>query len=367
VHSPLRHVTSVVAKRRPIHLTYFVTGRCNARCPFCFYERGRDAADPAAELSVAEVRRIAASLHGLLWVLFSGGEPFLRPDLVDLAAVFHDVNRVPFLTIPTNGLLPEVTAEATEEILARCPGSVVVVKVSLDGIGAEHDALRGVPRGFDAAMRTLERLAALSGAHPRLELGVNTVFCSENQRRMDAIVDFVATIPGVRAHTITLVRPGATDPRFEDVDPGLYAAAVRHLEARWSAARGHRFTGAGLKAAQDRLQRRLVHRTMTERRRVVPCYAGRLNLVLTERGSLHPCEGRWDLSFGEVRAAGYDVGRMLRSERAARVRAELARGACHCTNECNLMTNILFNPRLHPALARGWARPREEARAGEPA
>ncbi len=357
MHSPLRHVTSVLAKTRPIHLTYFVTRRCNARCPFCFYERARDAPGPAEELTPGEIRRVARTLDRLLWVLFSGGEPFLREDLVELSAAFHDANDASFLTYPTNGLLPEVVAETTEAILKRCADSVIVVKLSLDGVGEDHDALRRVPGGFRAAMRTWERLAALARAHPRLELGVNTLVCSANQRRVDAIVDFVRGLDGVRAHTLTLVRPGAKDPGWQDVDPDLYARAVRHLEARWSAGvPRHRFAGAGLKAAQDHVQRQVVLRTMTERRRLVPCYAGRLNLVLTERGELHPCEGRWDLSFGNVRDAGYDVGRMLRAERASRVREEIARGACHCTNECNLLTNILFNPRMHPGLVRDWAR-----------
>jgi MoaA/NifB/PqqE/SkfB family radical SAM enzyme len=366
VHSPLRHVTSVVAKRRPIHLTFFATRRCNARCPFCFYERARDAADDAPELGAAEVRRLAGSLGPLLWVLFSGGEPFLRRDLVELAAIFHDVSRAAFLTFPTNGLLPEVVAETTEAILERCRDAVVVVKLSLDGVGADHDAIRRVPGGFVEAMRTVERLASLARAHPRLEVGVNTLFCSETQHRIDGIVDFVRGLDGVRSHTITLVRPGASDRRFEQVDPARYARAVRRLEAAWRAGPdGHRFAGAALKAAQDRVQRRLVHRTMTQGRRVVPCYAGRLNLVLTERGELHPCESRWSLSFGNVRDAGYDVRAMLRSARGRAVAAEVERGACWCAHECNLLTNILFNPGTQPALAREWARLGTHAATGD--
>ena len=35
--SPLRHVDSIFWKRKPVHVTFFVTKICNAACPFCFY------------------------------------------------------------------------------------------------------------------------------------------------------------------------------------------------------------------------------------------------------------------------------------------------------------------------------------------
>jgi MoaA/NifB/PqqE/SkfB family radical SAM enzyme len=369
MHGTLRHARSLFLKTRPIHLTFFVTARCNARCPFCFYEVAREAKGGQPELTREEVRRVARSLDPLLWVLFSGGEPFLREDLVELARIFHDTNRVGFLTFPTNGLLPEVIAERTEEVLRRCRESVVVVKLSLDGVGEDHDAVRGVPGGFQRWMHAYERLARLAERYPALELGVNTLFCSENQARMDGIVDFVRGLDGVRSHTLTMVRGDLRQPRYKDVDLSAYARATARLEERW-AGRGqpaHRFAGAGLKAAQDRLQRRLIHRTLSERRRLVPCYAGRLNLVLTERGELHPCEERRDRSFGNVREADYDVDAMLRSERAARIQAEIADEGCFCSHECNFLTNILFNPALHPRLLRDWARLRLGRRGNAPA
>ena len=104
-----------------------------------------------------------------------------------------------------------------------------------------------------------------------------------------------------------------------------------------------------MKAAQDILQRRLIHRTAVEKRRVVPCYAGRLNVVLTETGDVSPCEILTE-SLGNVRDYGYNVRRVLRSERAMKAIRAIREGRCRCTHECNFITNILFNPRLYPAL-----------------
>ena len=346
MNGALRHVGSVFLKTRPVHLTFFVTRRCNLRCPFCFYREEQDALPGAPELTLEEIRRVARSLDRLLWVLFSGGEPFLRPDLTEVSGLFHDLNQPTFLTYPTNGQLPEVVAGTTEQILKRCPESTVVVKLSLDGAGAAHDTMRRAPGAFARLMETYRRLADLADRQPRLEVGFNTVFCAENQWQMGAIIELVAGLQGARSHTLSMVRGRGLGR--EGVDLGQYRSAVRQLEARWRRRpeRTHRFGGAGLKAALDRLQRRLIHRTLLEGRRLIPCEAGRLSLVLSESGDLHPCEERPERSLGNVREAGYDVPGMLRSGRGKAVRAGIEAGGCACSHECNFVTNILFNPRM---------------------
>lgn len=363
MYSPLRHIPSIFSKRRPIQLTFFVTRKCNAGCPWCFYLKSADPAPPGEELSLEEVGRISRSLGRLLWVAFSGGEVFLRDDIVGISAVFHDRNKPPVMLFPTNGLLPEAIQDRTERILERCPNSAIVVKLSLDGLEGDHDDLRRSPGAFGKAMETWRRLGALRGRYPNLELGINTVFLSENQDRMDEIIDFVASLDTRGTHTISMVRGNLREERYKAVDFEKYRHAIGRLEGdlKTGAASIHGFSGARLKAAQDILQRRLIHRTLLADRRLVPCYSGKLNLVLTETGDVHPCEILRQ-SLGNVRDYGYDIGRLLRTERSRAVLEPIADGACHCTHECSFIMNTLFNPRLYPALLReyfglGRARP----------
>ncbi len=355
-HSMFRHIPSLFRRTSPIHLTFFVTRRCNARCPFCFYLRSAsETSSRQEELTLKEIDRISRSLGGLLWLAFSGGEVFLRDDLVDIATTFYRRNRPAIMLFPTNGMLPDVIFERTAEILRSCPRSVVVVKLSLDGIGQVHDAVRDTPASFDRTMQTYELLKELLPLHPHFELGVNTVFCAENQDAMDDIIDHVQGMAAVRTHTISLVRGLLKQERSKNIDPGRYERAVARLESnlRQGTAPRYAFPGARIKAAQDILQRRLILRTAREDRRVTPCYAGRLNLVLTESGDLFPCEMRTD-AFGNVRDHGCDVRTVLKTAEARRILGSIGRGECHCTHECYFMTNILFNPRWYPALAREY-------------
>lgn len=358
MYSALRHLGAIAWKRRPIQLTFFVTRRCNAHCPFCFYLQSTTPAPASgAELDLDEIERLVRPLGSLLWLAFSGGEVFLRQDIVDISRLAYRHNRPAVMLFSTNGLLPELIRERAERIAAECSRSVVALKLSLDGVGAAHDALRATPGSFERVMQSYRLLAPLLDRYANFELGINTVFSARNQDQMDEIMDFVAALPVPCSHTISLVRGDLRQPGHLQLDIGKYERAAARLAGRLRerASPLYRFRGARLKAAQDVLQRRLIRETWSARRRLVPCYAGRLNLVLGETGEVFACE-TLTRSLGNVRDYGYDLRRLLRAPRATEAQRAIDAGACHCTHECNFITNILFNPRLYPALAGEYLR-----------
>ena len=356
MYSPFRHAGSILWKKRPIHLTFFLTRRCNSHCPFCFYLKGRDVLrEKQRELDLDEIGRISGSFGDLLWLAFSGGEIYLRDDLVEISRIFYKNNRPPIMLFPTNGLLPELIRERTERIVRDCSESVIAVKLSLDGLGEDHDKLRNTPGSFARTMETYGLLAPLLDRFGNFELGINTVFCSENQDKTDEIIDFVNGLKDIKTHTISLIRGNLPEDVFKQVDFSKYRSAVERLEQNLKdkVSSVYRFRGAKIKAAQDIVQRGLIHRTAQERRRLLNCYAGRLNVVLTETGELFPCE-ILAKSFGNIREHDLDIGRALSTARAAEIIRSIEKKECYCTHECYFMTNILFNPRLYPALLREY-------------
>jgi MoaA/NifB/PqqE/SkfB family radical SAM enzyme len=352
MYSPFRFLPSVLRKSRPLHLAFFVTRRCNARCPFCFYLENKEAPSPEPELSLEEIEQVSRSMGNLLWVAFSGGEVYLREDIVEISRIFYDNNKPSILLYPTNGLMPELIRDRTEQILRGCPNSVVAVKLSLDGIGERHDALRGMPGSFDKVMETYNLLGPLLEEFANFELGINTVFCSSNQDDMDEIIEFVKGLEMVKTHTLSLVRGDIRDEAYKDFDIEKYLRAIEKIERNLKdgSSPTYGFGGARVKAAQDILQRRLIHRTVKEKRRQIPCYAGRLNIVLTETGDVFPCENlKNNFKLGSIRDFELDINLLLESDRAKKIISPIKEG-CFCTHECYMMTNILFNPAKYPEL-----------------
>ncbi len=357
MYSPFRHVSSILVKKRPIHLTFFITRQCNAKCPFCFFLRSDDTqTSNDQELSLDEIRKVSSSFGDLLWLSFSGGEIYLRNDLPEISRIFYENNKPAIMLFPTNGLLPGRIREMTGQILKDCPKSTIAVKLSLDGLNETHDRLRNTPGSFLKTMETYHLLKDLLDEYPNFELGVNTVFCADNQDEMDLIIDFVSKMDNIKTHTISLVRGNLADKAFQNIDHQKYQYAIKRLEKNLKqkeSAKTYRFRGARIKAAQDILQRSLISRTNNEQKRLIPCYAGVLNLVLEETGEVFPCE-ILRRRLGNVRDYGYDIQRLLRSDRAKAILNSIRDSQCFCTHECYFMTNILFNPRLYPALAREY-------------
>ena len=356
--SPFRHLGSILWKNRPIQFTFFLTRRCNAKCPFCFYISNKDQAlSSTNELSLPEIEKFAPQLGKLLWLAFSGGEIFLRSDLVEITRLFYKTNQPAIILLPTNGLLQETILQAVEAILQACPKSSIVVKLSLDGPEPVHDELRGVAGAYRKTLNTCEALGGLVDTYPNFELGINTVFCQANQDCIDEVIDLVQTLPQVKTHTVSLIRGEVFRDDLKQVDLEKYRNVIDRLESdlKKRTAATYRFRGAKLKAAQDILQRRLIYAAARETKRTYPCYAGKLNLVLTETGDLYPCEDfSAQMKFGNIRESGYDLQALLESDRGRKILHFIHEKGCHCTHECYFMTNILFNPSRYPALLKEY-------------
>ncbi len=346
MYTPFRHIGSVFYKKNPIHLTFFLTKRCNSRCPFCFYLQNNSAISKSEELSIKEIKRISKSMGNLLWLAFSGGEIYLRDDLVEISRTFYENNKPSIMLFPTNGLMPELIKEQTEEILKHCSKSIIAVKLSIDGLNSSHDSLRKTPGSFEKVMHTYRLLGDLVDRYSNFELGINTVFCSENQDEMGSMIDFVKSLEKIKTHTISLIRGNLSDEHYKNIDKSKYLHAISKLEKNLKnkTSPTYRFKGARIKAAQDIMQRRIIHQTMIENRQIIPCFAGRLNLVLTENGDVYPCEILTE-KIGDVREFDYDMRKVHGSKKARGIINAIKDNKCFCTHECYLMTNILFNPR----------------------
>jgi len=149
----------------PRLLTYTVTFTCNARCVMCdsWQKPAQD------ELTPAEIERIAADLPPMDAVRLTGGEPFVRRDLTEIAHVLANAVRPALLHVTTNGFLTDRIVAFCEARPRRIPLNLLV---SIDGVGAAHDAIRGRRGAFRDAMRTIEALASRR-KELRLNLAVN--------------------------------------------------------------------------------------------------------------------------------------------------------------------------------------------------
>ncbi len=138
------HLLQFSEDKKPV-VVWNMGRRCNLRCVHC-YSHSKDM-EYEGELTTNEGRALIDDLAGFgaPVMLFSGGEPTLRPDLFELAK--HAVARGMRAVISTNGtLIDDAMAEKFREI------GLSYVGVSLDGLRETNDRFRGVNGAFDAAL-----------------------------------------------------------------------------------------------------------------------------------------------------------------------------------------------------------------------
>jgi MoaA/NifB/PqqE/SkfB family radical SAM enzyme len=136
-------------------VVFYPTSACNSRCVSCDWWRH----DSADDLSLAEIGDAAGQLAelGTRLVVFSGGEPLLRPDVFDAARQFAGQGAA--LHLLTSGVLLERCADEVARVFAR-------VVISLDAADeARYRQIRGV-QALAAVERGVARLRRLAPGLP---------------------------------------------------------------------------------------------------------------------------------------------------------------------------------------------------------
>ena len=138
------HLLQFSVDKKPV-VVWNCTRSCNLRCVHCYSQSECRAYEN--ELDTAEGLRLIDGLaeFGVPVILFSGGEPLMRPDLFELIA--HATDRGLRAVISTNGTL--ITPEKAERLKAF---NLSYVGVSLDGLREVNDTFRGSDGAFDRAI-----------------------------------------------------------------------------------------------------------------------------------------------------------------------------------------------------------------------
>lgn len=326
----------------PVNLIFFVTSKCNLLCKHCFY--WEELNKKKNELSLEEIESIAASLPNLLSVSLTGGEPYLRADLPEIAYAFEHRSQMRNLQIPSNGLLVDKTLSRLEALLQKVRRARVATGVSLDGPEEIHNRIRDNPRSYEKAIQTLQGMKKLKPSFPNLSVGVALTVSAANQDLLEDFYRHVDEDLQPDAITITLTRGNPIDPSLKHVDLERYRLFSEKV-IRYR--RAHRLTDGWsdrLVIAKEEETYRLIQEAAQADRRISPCYGGELIGILSETGEVYLCE-TLDRSMGNVRSFGCDFARLWSSQKAEESRRYQHQLGCQCTYECAMSVNALFNPR----------------------
>jgi pseudo-rSAM protein/SPASM domain protein len=165
-------------QHRPV-VVWNLTKQCNLYCSHCYAAADTDTAP--GELSTTEGKRLLDDLaaYGVPVVLFSGGEPLVRNDLVELVSYADEKGIRPVLS--TNGtLLTQQKARELRDVGLQYAG------ISVDGLPERNDAFRGQEGAFDAAVRGIRACLDVG-----LKTGLRYTITDQNAADLCGVIDLL--------------------------------------------------------------------------------------------------------------------------------------------------------------------------------
>ena len=304
-----------------------VTNRCDARCTMCnIWQLERK------ELLTAEDYRqgLPPTLRN---VNLTGGEALLRPDIVEIAHAIHDTRGRPRIVLATNGFRTERTLRTVARIREHVPD--LGLAVSVDGDAATHDRMRGVPKAWERAVRTLRGLRE-QGIR---DLRIGFTATPANISQLGSVYELSRELGVEFAATLAQ----NSDVYYAtDANTPIDIAAV---ENHFGALIGRRLASASPK---DWLRAYFDHGAIHFARsgmRLGRCDAATGFFYLAPTGDVYPCL-TLPRVLGNIRLTPFE--QLWQRRRAAQVRDEVA-GCRKCWMMCTARTEL----KRHP-VAIGW-------------
>lgn len=355
----IKHSPKIFFKDRvsPIYLVFFVTNICNARCKHCLLGNTVPVTKAKNELSIDEIEKIARSMDDLMFLLPTGGQPFLRKDLAEIVKIFYKETNVRNVGIPTNGTDTERTVEFVKDVLSSCPEIDLGIDVSIDGIGDDHDNIRGVKGLFEKAITTYKELRKLEKIYPNFNVNIETTVSSYNDSKLMELYDYFTRELGVNTIFTLLTRGAPKEPSSKYFNIARYEEYAKKMEEGIKSrilTGYYNFPFCDVINAKRIVRHRLIANTVRENRYQIPCMAGRLGGAIFANGDVLPCELLTDKVLGNLRDFDYNFKKIWFSEKADEARKWIRDTRCFCTYECFHTLNILFNKRMYHKIFMEW-------------
>lgn len=184
-------------------VSWNTTNACNLACAHCYRDAGARADE---ELDTDEGKALIDEIAraGFKLMIFSGGEPLMRPDIYELITYAAGKGLRPVLG--SNGTL--VTPAVARKLRAA---GALMIGISIDSVeAAAHDRFRGMSGAWQAAVDGMDNCRAAG-----LPFQIHTTVMDWNYDEVETLTDFAVEI-GARAHHVFFLVPTGRGENIEN-------------------------------------------------------------------------------------------------------------------------------------------------------
>ncbi|MDD7677812.1 MAG: putative heme d1 biosynthesis radical SAM protein NirJ2 [Anaerovibrio sp.] len=269
-------------------VSWNTTNACNMYCDHCYRDAGCKAEE---ELSTAEAKTLLEQIAraGFKIMIFSGGEPLMRPDIVELVAYAASLGLRP--VFGTNGTL--ITLEMAQKLKAA---GAMGMGISLDSMDREkHNAFRKFPGAWEGAVQGMRNCRAAG-----LPFQIHTTVMEWNNHELEALTDFAVAEGAVAHHFFFLVPTGrAKTIEAESLRAEAYEDTLTRIMKK------QQEVDIELKPTCAPQFLRIAAQMGMKTRFRRGCLAGMAYCIISPRGKVQPC-AYLNMELGDVRQTPFD-------------------------------------------------------------
>lgn len=269
-------------------VSWNTTNACNMFCDHCYREAGCKANE---ELSTTEAKTMLEQIAraGFKIMIFSGGEPLLRPDIVELVAYATKLGLRP--VFGTNGTL--ITLDMAKKLKEA---GAMGMGISLDSMDIEkHNEFRKFKGAWEGAVQGMRNCRAVG-----LPFQIHTTVMDWNNHELEAITDFAVAEGAVAHHFFFLVPTGrAKNIEAESLRAEQYEETLTRIMKK------QQEVDIELKPTCAPQFMRIAAQMGVKTRFRRGCLAGTAYCIISPRGKVQPC-AYLNMELGDVRETPFD-------------------------------------------------------------
>jgi MoaA/NifB/PqqE/SkfB family radical SAM enzyme len=323
----------------PYKLNFCLTYKCNSKCLSCDIWKIKS----TGELNTDEIRNFFKNSNKFLWIDVTGGEVFLRKDIVEIAdIILQSCKNLYHLHIPTNSIVTQLTVDKIKEILKlSTKPNKFTITLSIDGPPELHDHVRGVDNNWASVMDAYNELKEYENSNFKIFFGFT--LSQLNSGKFNETVSAVQKVfPRVKYEDFHMNIAHTSDHYYNnsnfkiglDNNKDKFIEEVEEFRLR----KKKIFNPINnLENKYLTLAKKYIKTGITP----IECKSLSSSIFLDPYGNVFPCS-IWDKKIGNIREFDYKVSTLLKEEAVKELRKIISEKKCpNCWTPCEAYQSIL--------------------------
>ena len=339
-------------KTLPYSLAILVTNKCNSKCKTCGIWKLKN----NEELTLEELQKTLKSMgKNIPWFTITGGEPFLRKDLVDIIETICNYNSPLVINIATNGTVYNMCG-TLNKILAESNSSIkFVINFSIDEIGKKYNCVRGID-AYDKVIDNYNKIKRLKKKYSNLSIGINITISRFNINRSVFIYQFISK---------------NLQPDSVIVEPATIRKAFYNKKMKFETKRKDIINILNYLIGKEKKELNkikgfikiiklfryeyylIILETLKYKKRIIKCFAGTNFAEILPSGDIITC-GLTKEILANVKDYNFNFKKAWYSKEAKIVRKKVKNNNCFCTMANPTYSSMVLNNRVVLSLIKSY-------------